>query len=411
MPERFSAARKRLGKMLWPVLALCAGFVFAAPAVPSGAVVGGTPVASLSDTPFIGYFAAVRYPSWDFLHFTSPARENCGATLISPGYALTAAHCVTDEKMAASNITLAFGRARRSDSGGEKRGVTSVILAPGSAPHAHLYDLAVLKLSKPITDYALPLMGSGCPDWSTRSPMFAIGWGQSGKLKDDKKPPLDQVQRASLLFDGTAPDLYSDRYFWAVDPADVMQYGDSGSGLFFQRPDGRYEMLGVLHDFLTRGADWDGTPTRQSVFERTDAGSGNWGFLQNYVAGSAPCPAAPPAAPASPDTLYPGQQLDPGSQLSSADGRYTLVMQTDGNLVEYVADQPVWASGTYDPGSVLQAQADGNVVIYGPGHVAVWATNTDQPGSVLVVQDDGNIVVYAPGHTPVWATGTNEAEV
>lgn len=130
-----------------------------------------------------------------------------------------------------------------------------------------------------------------------------------------------------------------------------------------------------------------------------------------YVAGSAPCPAAPPAAPTSPDTLYPGRQLDPGSQLSSADGRYTLVMQTDGNLVEYVADQPVWASGTYDPGSVLQAQADGNVVIYGPGHVAVWATNTDQPGSVLVVQDDGNIVVYAPGHTAVWATGRNEAEV
>ena len=107
------------------------------------------------------------------------------------------------------------------------------------------------------------------PD-SKRLAAYRVRPGYRRMVRYVESSPLDQVQRASLLFDGTAPDLYPDRYFWAVDPADVMQYGDSGSGLFFQRPDGRYEMLGVLHDFLTRGADWDGTPTRQSVFERTD---------------------------------------------------------------------------------------------------------------------------------------------
>jgi hypothetical protein len=294
MPQRLSAARRRVGLIIGSVLTLSAGFLLAGPTVPSNAVVGGTPVASLSDTPFIGYFMGMKYNSLDIFH-KFPTGEDCSATLISPSYALTAAHCVTDHSFKAGNIKLVFGRASRNGPGGEERGVTSVILPPGSSPHADLYDLAVLKLNRPITDYMVPLMASGCPDWTSESPMFAIGWGQSGKYQDGKKPPENQAQRASLLFDGTSPSLYPDRYFWAVDPSDVMQYGDSGSGLFFERPGGNYEMLGVLHAFRTAGADWNNTPTRQSVFERTDVGSANWAFLQNYVLAYMPCPATAPS--------------------------------------------------------------------------------------------------------------------
>ena len=83
-------------------------------------------------------------------------------------------------------------------------------------------------------------------------------------------------------------------------------------------------------------------------------------------------------------------------------------MQGDGNLVEYDAGRPVWASNTAGrPGSVLEAQADGNFVVYAPGHVPVWSSNTaGRSGSVLRVQDDRNVVVYAPGNVPVWASGT-----
>ena len=108
------------------------------------------------------------------------------------------------------------------------------------------------------------------------------------------------------------------------------------------------------------------------------------------------------------NTLYPGEQLNPGEQLTSPNGRYVLVMQADGNLVEYDAGTPVWASNTNGhPGSDFEAQSDGNFVVYGPGHLPLWASNTSgRPGSVLKIQDDRNIVIYAPGNTPVWATGT-----
>jgi hypothetical protein len=109
---------------------------------------------------------------------------------------------------------------------------------------------------------------------------------------------------------------------------------------------------------------------------------------------------------ASRTTLYQGERLNPGEQLTSDNGRYVLVMQGDGNLVEYDAGHPVWASGTNVPSSDFEAQADGNFVIYAPGHVAVWATGTNHSGSVLTIQDDRNIVIYAPGHIAVWASNT-----
>jgi hypothetical protein len=105
-------------------------------------------------------------------------------------------------------------------------------------------------------------------------------------------------------------------------------------------------------------------------------------------------------------TLNAGERLAPGEQLTSANGRYSLVMQEDGNLVEYDSGVPVWSSGTDVPGSDFEAQADGNFVVYAPGHVAEWATGTSSPGSVLTIQDDRNLVVYAPGNVPVWMSDT-----
>lgn len=50
-------------------------------------------------------------------------------------------------------------------------------------------------------------------------------------------------------------------------------------------------------------------------------------------------------------------------------------MQEDGNLVIYVNNTPIWASGTNGhPMGTLVMQNDGNAVIYG----AVWASNTVQ---------------------------------
>jgi hypothetical protein len=107
--------------------------------------------------------------------------------------------------------------------------------------------------------------------------------------------------------------------------------------------------------------------------------------------------------------LVAGQTLNPGDSLWSPSHLYRLAMQADGNLVLYSmpGDKPFWSSGTNThPGSVTQMQADGNLVVYAPGHVAVWASNTaGHPGTVLQMQDDSNAVLYAPGHVAIWATG------
>jgi hypothetical protein len=100
--------------------------------------------------------------------------------------------------------------------------------------------------------------------------------------------------------------------------------------------------------------------------------------------------------------------LNPGEQLTSPNARYALVMQSDGNLVEYDAGTPIWASNTAGhPGSDFEAQPDGNFVVYAPGHTAIWESNTGgRTGSVLKIQDDGNVVIYAPGNIAIWTADT-----
>jgi hypothetical protein len=105
------------------------------------------------------------------------------------------------------------------------------------------------------------------------------------------------------------------------------------------------------------------------------------------------------------DRLNPGDSLPVGGSIPSLDGRFTLTLQADGNLVLYhTGGAPAgWATGTVGR-AVTQAimQADGNFVLYGPAG-PIWSTGTHgHPGSYLVVQNDGNVVIFGPGG-PLWS--------
>ncbi len=116
-----------------------------------------------------------------------------------------------------------------------------------------------------------------------------------------------------------------------------------------------------------------------------------------------------PAGPtAQGDTMQPGQSLNPGQSIISADRRFTFVYQGDGNLVLYRGGAPLWASGTNGKGvGVCIMQTDGNLVIYLRGGHPIWASGTNgSPGSRLVAQSDGNVVIYRPDNHPIWATNT-----
>ncbi len=104
--------------------------------------------------------------------------------------------------------------------------------------------------------------------------------------------------------------------------------------------------------------------------------------------------------------LDPPQTLHAGEFVKSCDGRFTFVMQTDGNLVLYGPSGALWSSVTAGtPANVAVMQNDGNLVLY-KGSTAYWSSNTaHHPGAYLVVQDNGNTVIY-DGSTQIWSTGT-----
>ena len=108
-------------------------------------------------------------------------------------------------------------------------------------------------------------------------------------------------------------------------------------------------------------------------------------------------------------TVESGALLFRGDRRTAPGGRVLLILQTDGNLVQYVDGRARFRTGTRTPDFAIM-QPDGNFLLYrsslsGESLSPVFQTGTDGfPGSRLVVQADGNIVVYTPGNRAVFST-------
>jgi hypothetical protein len=116
--------------------------------------------------------------------------------------------------------------------------------------------------------------------------------------------------------------------------------------------------------------------------------------------------AAPLRSPS--QELQAGQFIVATQAVRSADGRFSLVVQLDGNIVLYGPSGALWvAPYTWGRGSTtLTMQTDGNLTVRGPENELIWQSGTGgNPGARFVVQDDGNLVIYS-GWTAVWNSGT-----
>jgi serine/threonine protein kinase len=104
-----------------------------------------------------------------------------------------------------------------------------------------------------------------------------------------------------------------------------------------------------------------------------------------------------------------GEKLQPGQELTSPNGHYTLRMQSDGNLVEYGRMDPIWATGTSgNNGAYALVQPAGNLVIYPKGEgppspdspttPALWASSTAPQvyGVYLQLDNGGHIRLLVP---------------
>jgi len=199
---------------------------------------------------------------------------------------------------------------------------------------------------------------------------------------------------------GRRPIIYTGSYFWQDDVGDtglgaypvwIAAYGPAcpslppgwGSWLMWQYSDGNGSLdhdvfNGTLAQLKTLAGIADGPPTPK------------------------------PAAPSGCGSIEPGQGLASGDSYKSCDGRFSLDMQTDGNLVLYLYGTALWATGTSgSDGEIAVMQTDGNFVLYGKTSDPLWASGTNgHGGTSLAVQTDGNLVVYAAGKA-LWASGTN----
>jgi hypothetical protein len=115
-----------------------------------------------------------------------------------------------------------------------------------------------------------------------------------------------------------------------------------------------------------------------------------------------------PNAPTHCGVLNADEGLAVGQTLTSCDGRFTLTMQSDGNLVLYQGPSALWATNTAgSSGYAAFLQGDGNFVLYDAGGKPIFASGTNgHSGSRLELQNDGNLVVYDPANRPLWGSGT-----
>ena len=100
-----------------------------------------------------------------------------------------------------------------------------------------------------------------------------------------------------------------------------------------------------------------------------------------------------------------GTSLKDGQSLVSPNGKFTLQLKSNGNLVLMGGGLLLWDSGTIgDAPDYVAMQGDGNFVIY-QGQRPIWMSGSQQGdfgNYVLDVQNDGDVVIYSPLNKPIW---------
>ena len=110
----------------------------------------------------------------------------------------------------------------------------------------------------------------------------------------------------------------------------------------------------------------------------------------------------------SPDHLYQAEGLIQGQTVTSANGQYTLVMQQDGNLVEYQGSNLLWSTGTNQTTTTFAfMQGDGNFVLTDAQLNHVWSTGTNNhSGAYLMVENNGSIGIFQNGSV-IWCSNNS----
>ena len=202
-------------------------------------------------------------------------------------------------------------------------------------------------------------------------------------------------------------------------PLDAGNWNESDIGFVFSAELGRYgydvrhiawtishelgHSLGLNH--ISPNDDIMNPVIQQHALRWGEGPSEDGGYQRDHdVLGGVLAGAPPPPPPPTGCGLMSGDMsLSIGQGLSSCNGRYTLQMQGDGNLVLYDGPTALWHTQTYGTtAQVAVMQSDGNFVLYS-AESALWNSGTaGHQNAFLAVQDDGNLVVYSGYGRPIW---------
>ncbi len=199
--------------------------------------------------------SVATYP-WIAFLATADGQQYCGASLISPTWILTAAHCFIYEDNTAvdiaegakSNVILNSNTVTPLAANAIKGAIGRIIIHPNFAPDKatsakYDFDIALIELTAAVSLLPVPLLASGAPEIAAGTEVIILGWGAtavdteknegknpSNTLLTAKQKVVSATQCRLTYGDILTANMMCADGLTAVDTTDTC-WGDSGGPL------------------------------------------------------------------------------------------------------------------------------------------------------------------------------------